>query len=163
MWLEDLLDRCAALETRTATLYRSFAAASRSHPDLCALWTALAREEETHAHAIAIARQRCGRPSLSQTRLDGWSEALAEVERRLEAGERLGPAPRPEDQLGAALAIEASEIDAMRDQVLRATAAPAIPEADHAERLASAAAAYDDPELQLQAALIRARARLARG
>jgi hypothetical protein len=41
--LDDMLDRCCGLETRTAALYRSFAAAAREQPDLCALWTATAR------------------------------------------------------------------------------------------------------------------------
>jgi hypothetical protein len=56
--LDDMLDRCCGLETRSAALYRSFAAAALDQPDLCALWTALAREEDEHASILDAARGR---------------------------------------------------------------------------------------------------------
>src|SRR5262245_18535650 len=56
MRLEDLLDRCQALEQRTSAAYRRFATMSRTQPAVCALWTSLAREEEDHAQAVSDAR-----------------------------------------------------------------------------------------------------------
>ena len=43
-----MLDRCCGFEIRSAALYRNFAAGARDQPDLCALWTAMAREEDDH-------------------------------------------------------------------------------------------------------------------
>ncbi|HZP41909.1 MAG TPA: hypothetical protein VFD84_10420 [Candidatus Binatia bacterium] len=163
MRLDELLARCEALERRAAAIYRGFAAANRANPARCAFWTALAREEEEHARTIAAARQHAAGPVQWQTRLDGWEEALADVEERLAAAEALPPAATPEQQLSAALALEMTEIEAMRHEALGALDEPPTPDADHAERLADAAAAHgDDPQLRLQAALVRARARLAR-
>lgn len=163
MQLDQMLERCARLERRAAALYRGFAAATRSHPDLCALWTALAREEEEHARSVGTARRRSPGAAQWQTRIDGWAEALGDVERRLAAAEQLLPGATPEQQLSAALELEMSELEAMRCELLHASAVVPGPDADHAERLADTAAAYtDDPQLRLQAAVVRARARLAR-
>ena len=60
MELERILDRCHALEQRAAAAYRSFAAAARGTPEVCALWTRLAREEEEHARSIATIRTASG-------------------------------------------------------------------------------------------------------
>jgi hypothetical protein len=56
--LAAMLDRCHGLETRSAALYRSFAAGARDQADLCALWTAMAREEDEHARMLDVARGR---------------------------------------------------------------------------------------------------------
>src|SRR5262245_25385392 len=83
--LARMLDRCRGLEERAAALYRSFAAAARTKPALCALWTELARDEEEHARSLVRARAHVKPPESWRTRIDGWEEALADVEQRLTA------------------------------------------------------------------------------
>jgi hypothetical protein len=160
MELELLLDRCRGLELRAAAVYRSFAAASRAQPELCTLWTQLAREEEQHAGSIARARGLLGLKGRSRVSVDGWNEALAEADACLSVAERLGPGATAAERLSAALDIEMTELEAARYAVLGASHVDAPPEqAEHAERLADAADEVDDDHLRLQVALLRARAR----
>jgi hypothetical protein len=161
MQLDALLDRCQRLESRAASLYRSFAAASRSEPALCALWTELARDEQEHAHSIEMAHFKREATEGWRTQLDGWEEALTDIEDRLAAAEQLGPGATTAQRFAAALDLEASELEALR-QVLLATSGFGIaPQADHVLKLAGRATAFcDDPHVSLQAALLRARARL---
>ena len=162
MQLDRMLDRCRRLEERAGAVYRSYAAASRADPALCALWTALAREEEEHARSIAVARSRLDPPERWLTQLEGWEEALAEVEQRLLAAEQLGPGATINLQLSAALDLEMTELEAFRHVLLAASNQPEVdaPSA-HAARLAEAAVTLsNDPHVRLQAALLRARARL---
>ena len=162
MQLGLMLDRCRRLEERAAALYRAYAASARAEPAFCALWTALAREEEAHAHSIAVAHAKLEATEGWRTHLDGWAEALAETERRLEGAERLRGETSTARQLSAALDLEMSEIDALRHVVLAACHEPATDAPDtHAERLADEASRLtDDPHVRLQVALLRARARL---
>src|SRR5262249_25502767 len=157
MHLESILDRCHDLEWRTATIYRAFAAGARSQPPLCALWTELAREEERHARSIERARDTLRLRGDSRMHLDGWKEAIAEVEERLRAAERLGAGSTPTEQLAAALDIEMSEIEALRHIALSAARTPdSEHQTEHAEKLATAAEELsDDPQVQLQVALLR--------
>jgi hypothetical protein len=162
MQLDAMLDRCKRMEERAAALYRSYAVASRTEPPLCALWTALAREEEEHAHSILLARARLEPTAGWRTWLEGWSEALGEVEARLTAAEHLGAEAPIDRQLSAALELEMTELEALR-HVLLAACHPRYVESpdEHAITLAEAAERLsDDPQVRLQAALLRARTRL---
>lgn len=162
MQIEAMLDRCERLEQRAAALYRGFASSTREEPRLCALWTDLAREEEEHARSIAAARARLRMKGEWRMWLDGWEEALAGVEERLGAAERLGPGATDVQQLTAALDLEMTELEAFRRVLLAAarTPDPGAPER-HAELLADAAERLtDDPQVRLQAALLRARVRV---
>ena len=162
MQLSLMLDRCRRLEERAAALYRAYAACARTEPAVCALWTAMAREEEEHAHAIALAHAKLEATEGWRTQLDGWMEALADTERRLEGAERLRGETSTTRQISAALDLEMSELDALRHVVLAACHEPATDAPDtHAERLADEASRLtDDPHIRLQVALLRARARL---
>jgi hypothetical protein len=162
MQLDAMLERCRRLEERAAALYRSYAAAARREPALCALWTALAREEDEHAHSIVRARARLEPTAGWRTWLDGWDDAIAEVEARLAAAEQLGPESTTARQLSAALELEMSELDAMRRVLILACEAPDVDRPDdHAATLADAATRLsDDPQVRLQAALLRARTHL---
>jgi hypothetical protein len=165
MRLEDLLDRCERLEERAGTLYRAYAAASRTEPRLCALWTALAREENEHARSIARARARQDASTAGRTRLDGWEEAIEEVERCLAAAETLGAEATTAAQLSAALDLETSELEALRHALLGACGEAVGDEStQHALRLADAAVRLsDDAQVRLRAALLRARVQLLPG
>ena len=156
-----MLARCQRLEERSAAVYRSFAATARSAPSLCALWTALAREEEAHAQSLATAR--AGRRGVTgETQLEGWEDAMQEVQRCLVAAEDLGREAPTDRQLAAALDLEMTELEALRYALLAAADRPEMTEPTaHALRLAEAAGAFsNDPHVGLQAALLRARARL---
>jgi rubrerythrin len=161
MELELLLDRCHGLELRAAAAYRSFAAAARGQPELCTLWTQLAREEELHAKSIARARGLLGLKGKSRVSVDGFDEALAEVDTRLTGAERLGAGATTAEQLSAALDIEMTELEAARLTLLNASHVAPGEQEDHAERLARLAETLsDDPHLRLQVALLRARAHI---
>ena len=162
MQLDTMLDRCQRMEERAGALYRAYAAASRTDPPLCALWTALAREEEEHAHSIALARARLEPSAGWRTSVDGWSDALAEVDAALAAAERLGAEAPMDRQLSAALELEMTELEALRHALLAACRLRAPGASDlHAGRLAEAAARLSrDPQVRLQAALLRARTQL---
>ena len=160
MQLNQILERCRRLEERVAALYRAYATSARAEPSVCALWTGLAREEEGHAHALALARSRIVATEGWRTWVEGWEEALVEVEQRVAAGEKLvqyGTAR----QLSAALDLEMTELEVLRRVLLAACHEP--PEetsAAHAVGFAKAAAKLsDDPHVRLQAALLHARAR----
>ena len=160
-----MIDRCRGLEERAAALYRCFAAAARTKPVLCALWTELARDEEEHARTLVRARAHVKPPESWRTRIDGWEEALTDVEERLTAAERVAATATAERQLSAALELEVSELEALRQFLLTISEVPdaAKPQGDHAARLASAAERFasEDSQLRLQAALLGAKARLA--
>jgi rubrerythrin len=165
MQLERVLDRCHGLEARAAAVYRTFAAAARGDPVVCALWTDLAREEEQHARSIDAARSRLRRAGGTPTSIDGWEEALGVIEDRLLVAERLGASgATTAQQFAAALDVEMTEIEALRQVALAAADVPELEEqSGHAERLAEAAEALtDDPQVRLQAALLRARTRVQR-
>jgi hypothetical protein len=163
MHLNDLMDRCERLEERAAALYRAYAAASRAEPQLCALWTGLAREEDEHARSIARARVRVYQRGVGRlTDLDGWKEAVEDVDRCLAAAEGIGGEATTAAHLAAALALETSELEALRHALLVACAEPAADDsAPHALRFADAAIRLsDDPQVRLRAALLRARVQL---
>jgi len=162
MKLDDILTRGRRLEERASALYRSYAAASRHDPALCALWTALARDEEAHAHSIALARAHLEPTAAWRTWLDGWEEALADVERGLADAEQLGPDAPTDRKLSAALELEMTELEALRHVVMVACRAPDTePPDEHALRLADVAERLsNDSQVRLQAALLRSRTRL---
>jgi hypothetical protein len=161
--LDDMLARSRTFEEGAAALYRGWAAAARNEPKVCALWTALARDEESHARALADAN--AGMPMVRgwRTRIDGWGDSLAAIDERLRAAERIPPGAGIEQQLAAALELELSEMDALRLLLLDLTGA--APESEHPDthacRLADAATALSaDPGIALQATLVRVRARV---
>lgn len=162
MDLDGMLTRAKRLEQRAAGVYRSYAAASRPDPAVCALWTSLAREEEEHAHSIDRARAHLEPTAGWRTWIDGWDQALAEVEERLATAEQLCSEATLAARLSAALELEMSELDAFRRVLLAACEAPdADGSIEHAVRLADAANRLsDDPQVRLQSALLRARTRL---
>jgi rubrerythrin len=163
MQLDRMLDRARGLEERAAALYRGWAAATREDPARCALWTALAREEEEHARLLGRARQRLEPTSGWRTRIDGWEEALGTVDERLRAGERLGRLAGFDEQLCAALALEGTELDALRHVLLEVAGQRDHDEegAAHTRRLAEAAERLSaDPDVLLQAALLKGQLRL---
>jgi hypothetical protein len=155
MHLALLLDRCRRCEERAAALYRRFAAAPEADSELRELWAALAADEEEHAHSLVEA------PATSVTWLEGWQDALTDVERTLEAAERLGPRAKAAERLGAALALELTELDALRAAVLGASGRlRPVPE-HHADRLARTALRLsDDAHVRTQALVLLARSRL---
>jgi len=163
MRLDDMLVRSRGFEEGAAALYRRWAAAARDEPKLCALWTALARDEETHARAIATARVDMSIVRGWRTQIDGWEESLAAIDERLKAAERVAVGAGVERQLAAALDLELTEMDALR--LLLLDLAGADPERDHVDTHAlgladTATALTDDAGIALQAALIRVRARM---
>jgi hypothetical protein len=163
MDVNDMLDRCCGLETRSAALYRSFATAARDQRDLCALWTAMAREEDDHARMLKDVRRHVPTGEAWVTQLSTrWDKVVREVEEKLSEAERLAGDAGADKQLVAALELEMTEIEPLRQMLVavgRRRAPRPIVE-DHALRLADAAERFSGhPEVRRQAALLRARAR----
>jgi hypothetical protein len=160
MELERLLARCRAFEARAAAIYRTYASRTRHDPDTCAMWTALAREEEAHEHAIARAAGWLDTAQGWHTSLEGWQADLDEIEARLARAEGPDVGADVDRQLVAALALERSELDALFHRLLALM--PAADRAhsweDHTARLLAAAARRSsNPAVALEAALLRAR------
>jgi rubrerythrin len=162
MQLDRLLCRCRGLEARAAAVYRTFAARTRDDPAICATWTALARDEDAHAHALARAESWLDAPRGWQTSLDGWNDELAEIERRLANAERPEIGADVERQLVAAIALERTELDTLYHRLLSLIPLRDRLHADgHTGRLLALAAQHDhDPAVAMEAALLRARLRL---
>ena len=161
MRLADLLDRCLVLEERVAAVYRTFAATPNDEAEL---WAELAAEEEAHAGSIREARRSLGSNEGSLIAVDGCEAALADVERRLEEAEALDAAVSQDRRLIAALNIELSEIEVLRQLALRAIGRLHVPDQDHGHlgRLADAARRRSGSDhVRLAAALLLARERLA--
>ena len=160
--LDDMLDRCCALETRSAALYRSFAAAAHEQPDLCALWTAMAHEEDDHARILNDTRRHLPTIDAWVTQLSTrWDEVVRRVEEKLSRAERLTGDAGADKHLIAAIELETSEIESLRHMLVtvsRRRVPPPIAES-HVLRLADAAERFcAQPEVRQQAALLRARA-----
>lgn len=160
--LDDGLDRCCALEARSAALYRSFAAGGRDQPDLCALWTAMAREEDNHVRILDATRRHLPTIEGWVTQLaDRWGEVVREVERKLSVAERLPRSANVDKRLAAALQLELTEFEPLRQMVMALSQRrPPRPIAqDHALRLIDAAERLStDPQVRQLAALLRDRA-----
>ena len=160
MELDRLLARARGFEARVGSLYRTYATRMRDDPELCALWTALARDEERHAQTLEHAAGWLDRAKGWQTQLEGWDEALEEIE------ERLAEASRPEigadanRMLIATLQLERTELDTIYERLVRLLGPPADldhPE-EHTRRLLACAARHaDDLAVALEAGLLRAR------
>ena len=160
MRLIDLLDRCLTLEKRAAAVYTTFGAAPGGEPQL---WADLVADEEAHARSIREARRRLTQVDRAIV-VDGCEAALADVERRLAEAESLPPAAGQDRPLIAALNIELSEIEALRQLGIRAVGHLGVPDQDHAHlrRLADAARRRSDSDhVRLAVALLLARERLA--
>jgi rubrerythrin len=158
-----MLDRCCGLETRSAALYRSFAAGARDHPDLRALWTAMADEEEEHARILDGLRGRLPTIEAWLTQISGkWPEVVGVVDAKLAEAELLPGDASADQQLAAALELEMTEIEPLRQMLVGLSQRrPPRPIAEsHALFLADAAERLSaDPNIRRLAALLRARVR----
>ncbi len=160
MDLDHVLARCRAFETRAAAIYRAYAARTRRDPDTCAMWTALAREEEAHARAIGRAAGWLDGTQGWHTRLEGWDEELDEIETRLAQAESPDVGADVDRQLVAALALERTELDALFHRLLALLPANERPRSwhEHTEGLLAIAARHAaNPAVAFEAALLQAR------
>jgi len=163
MNLDRLLARCRTFEGRAAAVYRTFAARTRHDPELCALWTALARDEETHARAIGRAAGWLDPARGWHTSLDGWDDDLDDIETRLAYAERPDIGADIDRQLVAALALERTELDTLYHRLLAILPPAERPDhpGDHtAPLLAMAARRGTNPAVAFESALLQARHRL---
>jgi rubrerythrin len=163
MDLDRLLVRCRALEGRAAAIYRAFASRTRHDPELCAMWTAMARDEESHAEAIGRAAQWLDPSKRLHTSLDGWEEELEEIEARLAYAERPDIGADVNRQLVAALALERTELDTLFHKLMTLLPARERPRPEHHTDplLEMSARHVADPSVAMEAALLRARRLLA--
>jgi rubrerythrin len=159
MELERILARCKSFEERAAAIYRTFAARTRREPEMCALWTGLARDEESHAKAIARAAGWLDPAQGWHTTLDGWEDDLEEIEERLAYAERPDIGADVDQQLIAAIALERTELDTLFHRLLALLPEHERPhgsEEHTAPLLAMAAQRGKNTQVVFEAALLRA-------
>jgi rubrerythrin len=164
MQLLELLARSQALEKRAAAMYRDFAAADLADPDLAALWTTMAAEENAHAHSIEVALGTLDSRGGTLTAIEGCEQTLADIAERLGQAERLPADATADRRFTAALDLELSELEALRRLALEAShVAPVVPpEEGHLHRLGTVAMQRSRAgHVRLAAALLLARQRLA--
>jgi rubrerythrin len=162
MDLANLIARCRTYERRAAEIYRAFAARTRAEPEVCKLWTALARDEEEHALTLERAGRMLEPTDGWRVSLEGWDEAIAEIDERMEQVEDPRIGADFDRQLTAALALERTEIDHLYHRLAALTRIPVGTTDDHLDRLLAAAERRTDPAVQIQVGMLRARMRLAR-
>jgi rubrerythrin len=161
MELERLLERCRGMEDRAASLYRGWAASVREEPALCSLWTAMAREEEEHARSLRVALRSPAPANRGCIDVAGWEDAIAAVEERLIAAERLGEEVTADHMLAAALELEMTELDTMRRALAALAGRPVRDNGDHAAELAHQATRLSrDPHVAVLADLLLAETKL---
>jgi len=159
--LVDLIQRCLTFEERAAALYRGFVAAQLDDPELAALWTALAADEDEHARSIRAVQDELMSGKRDPAPVAGYEEALADVADRLRHAETLEADATPDRRFAAALDLELSELEALRRLCLRPSGEPAA-DHSHLHRLADAAMRRSrNGHVRLAAALLLARDRLA--
>jgi rubrerythrin len=163
MNLERLLARCRAFEARAAAVYRTYASRTRNDPEVCAMWTALAREEESHAEALGRAAGWLDPAQSWQTNLEGWQEDLDEIEARLACAEGPDVGADVDRQLVAALSLERTELDTLFHRLLALMPVAERPHASEehtAPLLAAAERRSSNPTVAFEAALLQAHHRL---
>jgi hypothetical protein len=157
-----MLDCSLGLEARSAALYRSFAAAAGDRPELSALWTNMACEEEEHARILADARAHLPTIEAWLSEISGkWPGVVREIEAKMSKAELLASDAGADQQLAAALELEMTEIEPLRRMLVAASERrPPRPIArNHALHLSDAAERFStDPHVRRQAALLRAQA-----
>jgi len=158
MDLQRLLTRCRAFENRAAAIYRTYASRTRHDPGTCAMWTALAREEESHAKAIGRAAGWLDASQGWHTSLEGWQDDLDEIEARLAQAEAPDIGADLDRMLIAALALERSELDTLFHRLLSLMPPGERPRSWHAHTipLLDVAATRASPAVAFEAALLRA-------
>lgn len=164
MRLAQLLHQAGTLEERAAALYRRFATEQFDEPALAALWTALAADEDAHARSIRDAQSQLTAAERELSAVAGCEAALTDIAQRVRQAEALDPDATLDRRLSAAIEIELSELESLRQLALHASSISGTPPMDHSHvhRLTDAARQYSrDGHVRLAAALLLARERLA--
>jgi len=164
MQLLELLARSQALEKRAAAMYRAFAAADLNDPDLAALWTHLAAEEDAHASSIEAALASLDARGGTLIAIDGCEKALADIAERLRSGEGLPADATADRRFTAAIDLELSELETLRRLAVGASGGGPVvpPEERHLQRLGETAMKRSsNGHVRLAAAVLLARQRLA--
>jgi len=161
MDLGEMLDRCRALECRSAALYRSFAAAAHDQPELSAFWTDMARDEDQHSRILDEARARLPTVDAWLTHISvKWPEVVRDVGTQLSTAELLTGGTDTDEQLAAALELEMTELEPLRQMLVSVSRhRPPRPVGEvHALRLVEGAERFSsDSRVRQLAALLRSR------
>jgi hypothetical protein len=152
-------ERLQKLDERAALVYGTYAQGVARCPELYALWEDVARYKEERARALGEPRDEPGGPP-AEAVCDGAEEALADLEARLLAAERLTGKGSVDGRLMAALDIEVIELEVRRRISLAYSEEEERQGLAIAVRLASMVPRYgDEVHLFLEAAQLIARAR----
>jgi rubrerythrin len=119
VYVTEILQRCAALESRIARVYRHLASQAHDDTGAARLWRELALEQETHADVLQ-------RELRSFQEADDSGEFLIEYDQRLDQLEhtlrtiesRAQNIQTLDDAFATAVAIEQSELEDIYDDVV---------------------------------------------
>jgi rubrerythrin len=124
-----LLERCVGIEQGAAELYETLAARCAADRELVELWSALARDEREHARKLATWRDLLARePAGQRPQASGFGAGVAAVEALLADARARAPHADEEEAFALALAVEASEIDAIYTTLLHASPLARFPD-----------------------------------
>ena len=124
-----LLDRCVGLEHGAAKIYDALARRCAADPELAVLWSDMARDEREHGRKLATWRDLlAAEPAEHRPRASGFTTDVEAVERLLADANARAPHADVEEAFALALALEASEIDAIYTTLLHASPLARFPD-----------------------------------
>jgi hypothetical protein len=119
VYVIEILERCATLESRIARVYRHLAEQVHSDPGAARLWRALALEQETHADVLQRELRSFEEEDDSGAFLPEYQSRLARLDDVLQGIEaRARGVQTVDDALATAVALEQSELEDIYDDVV---------------------------------------------
>jgi len=118
----DLLDRCVGLERSAADLYGILTKRFAGDAELAALWRDMANAEHGHARKLATWRDLvAAEPPAHRPQASGFAASIEEVEGLLQTSLAAAATADQEEAFALALALEASELDAIYTTLLQSS------------------------------------------
>jgi rubrerythrin len=149
MDLVALLARCIELELEAAELYAVLARRAAGDAELVALWSAMADDERRHARKLATWRELvAAEPPEHRPQASGFVAGVDATEALLQESLDAAVDADEDEAFALALALEASELDAIYTTLLQASPLARFPDfaltvrhetSGHHERLLDAA------------------------
>ncbi len=119
MYLIEILQRCSAIATRTAAVYRQLAERFDRDDDRVRLWRELALAEETHADVLEREMKTFQESDQSGNFLPDFAERLDLLDSELQVLEtQASSASTPDDVLAISVALEQTTLEDLYDDLV---------------------------------------------
>jgi rubrerythrin len=117
-----LLERCTELEHMAATVYEVLARRFEGDGELTALWSSLARDEQSHARKLATWHDLlANEPAEHRPQASGFEADIADLHTLLTESRVEAEAADQEEAFAIALALENSELDVIYTTLLQSS------------------------------------------